>query len=606
VEGTGLAAANPTGDAVNYWVACAVMAGFAQGGGVGLALSEWMVHGSPTSFRDIFAMDVARFGGSGGSRLGSGGGGGGEEEVSHDASSIWASKAYTLQKAQENYRRRFRLTYPNEELPAARGVKTSPLHARLAARGAVFGASYGLEYAKYYARGAAEAEELPGFRRSNAFGAVQEECRAVRERAGLIEMSGFSKFEVGDVGGGGGGGAARRWLEQLLACRVPRAGKLRLAPMLGEDGFLMGDLTVLCLGDGDGGQGDKERFMLLGSGYLQAFHMRHFKQQLRWLDSGGDGDGDGGGGGGGGVEVRNVTDERGGLSIAGPLSHALLERLVASPQLVARGTHSSSVIPVARGKQEQHGLGLGLPFMGVRELEVGMVPCTVARVSVTGELGYEITTAAAMLPALHDALLGAAAALEASGEYDGQFGEPGGTAPPLLQHVGSYALNALRLEKSFGVWSREFTRQFTPRMAGLERFVHLDSKHKGDFVGKAAALRERDSGAAPPQRLVTLDVDVGGDGGEGGAACGDSAAAPSPADAWGYEPVWHDGKYVGFTTSGAYGHHVRKSLAMAYVDSSVPDGAQLTVHVLGEERPATMLSEPAYDPSGAKMRDDDF
>ena len=97
----------------NYWVACGVMAGFSQGGGVGLALSNWMVHGDPGF--DVWAMDVARFG-------------------------DWATTAYTNAKVRENYSRRFRIRFPNEELPAARPLRMTPVYDRLAAKGAVFGA----------------------------------------------------------------------------------------------------------------------------------------------------------------------------------------------------------------------------------------------------------------------------------------------------------------------------------------------------------------------------------------------------------------------------------------------------------------------------------
>jgi dimethylglycine dehydrogenase len=93
----------------NYWVACAVMAGFSQGGGIGLVLSRWMAENDPG--QDIISMDVARFG-------------------------AFATPQYTSIKVPENYSRRFRLAYPNEELPAARPVRRSPIYERLAAAGA--------------------------------------------------------------------------------------------------------------------------------------------------------------------------------------------------------------------------------------------------------------------------------------------------------------------------------------------------------------------------------------------------------------------------------------------------------------------------------------
>ena len=118
----------------NYWVACAVMAGFSQGGGIGLMLSRWMAEGDPG--QDILSMDVARFG-------------------------AVATPNYTSIKVPENYSRRFRLAYPNEELPAARPVRRSPLYDRLLARGAVMGANFGLEHALWFAPPGVEKTEPP-------------------------------------------------------------------------------------------------------------------------------------------------------------------------------------------------------------------------------------------------------------------------------------------------------------------------------------------------------------------------------------------------------------------------------------------------------------
>ena len=106
---------------------------------------------------------------------------------------------------------------------------------------------------------------------------------------------------------------------------------------------------------------------------------------------------------------------------------------------------------------------------------------------------------------------------------------------------------------------------------------------KPDFVGRTAALRARES--APAQRLVLLEIDA------------------TDADAMGYEPVWAEGQRVGFVTSGGYGHHVEMSLALAYVDREIVESnAQLTVHVVGEERSARILQEPPYDPTGGRIR----
>jgi dimethylglycine dehydrogenase len=139
----------------NYWSACGVMAGFSQGGGVGLSLAQWMVEGEPE--RDVFAMDVARFG-------------------------RFLTPAYTLPKVIENYQTRFSVSYPNEELPAARPLRTTPMYDVFDAMGAVWGQQYGLEVANYFAEGDEPRYETPSFRRSNAWEATAREVPRARGR----------------------------------------------------------------------------------------------------------------------------------------------------------------------------------------------------------------------------------------------------------------------------------------------------------------------------------------------------------------------------------------------------------------------------------------
>ena len=115
----------------------------------------------------------------------------------------------------------------------------------------------------------------------------------------------------------------------------------------------------------------------------------------------------------------------------------------------------------------------------------------------------------------------------------------------------------------------------------MDRWIAWD---KGDFIGRAAALAERD-GNGPAQRIVTLEVEA------------------TDADASGFEPVWKDGNRVGFVTSGGYGHTLGTSLAMAMVDTAVAEiGADLSVHIVGAERPARVIAPSPYDPEGRAMR----
>jgi len=249
----------------NYWSACGVMAGFSQGGGVGLTLAQWMIEGEPE--RDVFAMDVARFG-------------------------KWISPGYTLPKVIENYQKRFSVAYPNEELPAARPHHTTPMYDVFTQMGAVWGHQYGLEVANYFATDGEPTYETPSFRRSDAFDATGREVRAVRAGVGINEVQNFGKYLVS-------GPNARAWLDRIMAGRVPAQGRLSLTPMLSPKGRLIGDFTMSCLGD--------ELFQLTASYGAQDYHSRWFAQNM--MED---------------VQVENISDRRTGFQIAGPRAREVL------------------------------------------------------------------------------------------------------------------------------------------------------------------------------------------------------------------------------------------------------------------------------------------
>jgi dimethylglycine dehydrogenase len=459
-----------------YWSACAVMAGFLQGGGVGKSLAEWMIHGEPEA--DVFGMDVARYGDYAG------------------------NKRFIKETTGQFYTRRFVMTYPNEQLPAGRPLKMAPAHADMTAAGCRWGASYGLEVPLYFAP-SAEFTEKPTLKRSNAFDIVAEECKAVRGGVGLLDISGFSRFEVS-------GSGAAAWLDRVMASKLPAPGRARLAPMLSETGKLKGDLTVFNWGDGT--------WWIMGSYYLREWHMRWFQDHM-----------------GEGVGLRDISDATVGFSLSGPNSRAVIEKLTDGPVSA-------------------------LPFMGCGAFDIGLHRCKVGRLSVSGELGYEIHCNAVDHAGLRRALLEAGA----------EFG---------IREYGFNALLSLRLEKSFGIWSAEFTQGYTAAQTGMDRWIDWSK----DFIGKDAALRERDT--PPAQVIAMLEV-----------ADGDS-------DASGYEPIWQNGTRVGFITSGGYGHTVGKSLALAMLDrDAATPGTELMVHIVGAERAATVIPASPYDPDGKAMR----
>ena len=466
-----------------FWCACAVMAGFSQGGGVGLALSQWMVNGDPGF--DVWAMDVARYGG-------------------------WATRSYTNEKVRENYSRRFSIRFPNEELPAARPQQTTALYDIMLKAGAVMGDSWGLETPLWFAPPGVEPRDVVSFHRSNDFPHVKAECLGVRNGVGVTETANFAKYEIAGPG-------AEGFLSRLMTNHMPRVGRIVLTPMLNPAGKLIGDFTIA--------RATPDRFFMWGSSQAQVYHMRWFEAHLPQDGS---------------VRLNRIDMGMVGLSIAGPRSRELLARLT-----------DEDVGPQT------------LRFMDHRAMDIANCPALLNRVTYTGDLGYEIWVAPEYQRRLYEGILVAGQNLD-------------------LVHFGMRALLSLRLEKNFPTWYRELRPIYGAFEAGLERFVDLG---KTDFIGRDAALKEKASGGT--LKRVSFAVDA------------------LDADVLGDEPVWHGGKVIGWVTSGGYGHYVDRSLAQGYVPTALArdSGAgAFEIEILGERRKASILSEPLFDPEGARMR----
>jgi len=196
-------------------------------------------------------------------------------------------------------------------------------------------------------------------------------------------------------------------------------------------------------------------------------------------------------------------------------------------------------------------------------MDVGMVPALVGRVSFSGDLGYEIWVAPEYQTNLFEILM----------EAGSEFG---------IQVFGARALRSLSLEKGFGSWATEYRPIYGPHEAGMGRFVKLD---KGDFIGRDAAVKEREEGSE--RVLVLLDIDAG------------------DADVMNDEPIWHGGAVVGWVTSGGFAHYIGKSLALGYVPSRLANDttdAAFEIEILGERRKATLLVDPPFDPEARRMR----
>ena len=292
------------------WSACGVMAGLSQGGGVGLSLANWMVNGDPGA--DIWGMDVARYG-------------------------DYATLAYTHAKVRENYSRRFRISFPNEELRAARPLLTTPIYDRLLEHNAVMGVGFGLEHPLWFQDKGKDPVEEVTFYRSSAFKNVGEESRAVRERVGFSEASNFAKYKVS-----GPGSAA--WLQGLFTNALPKIGRTVLTAMLNPQGRIEGEFSVSRIGE--------EEFFLFGSQAAEVHHPRWF---LAHLPEGSP------------IRFETLALSMVGLTVAGPRSRDVLQKLT-DTSLATKD----------------------FPFMSFRRVNIGMAPVWLSRMTYTGDLGYEI------------------------------------------------------------------------------------------------------------------------------------------------------------------------------------------------------------------------
>ena len=511
----------PVQGLTNFWSACAVMAGFSQGGGVGLVLANWMVEGDPG--HDVFGMDVARYG-------------------------EWATLRYTNAKVRENYSRRFSISYPNEELPAARPQQTTPLYDIMVnENNAVMGDSWGLETPLWFAPKGSEPKDILSFHRSNDFEHVGNEVRAVRNSVGVTEIANFAKYELTGPG-------AEAWLSRLMTNTMPKAGRLVLTPMLNENGKLIGDFTIA--------KAEDERFLMWGSSGAQIYHMRWFEKHLP--DDGS-------------VKIHRFDQTLMGLSIAGPNARALLAKLC-----------------------DEDVSNESFRFMDYREMAVAGAPCRVNRISYTGDLGYEIWMQPAYQRTIYRAIKG-------EGEEFGivDFGMRALLSMRLEKNFPTWFAE---LRPIYGVFEGAMERfiklsknEFIGREAAatefadgpkLRRVTLLIDAEDADVMADEpvwAKVGDKDYGAvAPPHGY--------------GAPRFNETGTETPKPDSQRDGDW---RVVGWVTSGGYGHFVEASLAQAYLPSALADRGEaglFEVEIMGHRRAATIALEPLFDPSGSKMR----
>lgn len=316
----------PVPEMSNYFCCNGIIPGFSQSGGMGKLAAEWIIDGEPSY--DMFAWDMARYG-------------------------TWADKKFTRARVRDQYAHRFAIHYPNEERAAGRPARMRPIYDTQIAMGAVMGLNSGWEHPLWFA-GAPGVGDTNGFTRQNWWGPVGDECKMLRENAGIIDISNFAKYVARGPG-------ALDWLNALFANKMPTIdGRSCLTPLIGKRGGIAGDFTVTRV--------NETEYWVIGSGMAERYHTRFFKQVPLPADT----------------TFTSQTDAMCGFNIAGPKSRDLLQRL----------TNTS--------------LSTGdFPFMRSKWIEFAGVKCLALRVSFTGDLGWELHCVAADQSALYAALLDA-------------------------------------------------------------------------------------------------------------------------------------------------------------------------------------------------------
>jgi dimethylglycine dehydrogenase len=318
----------PVPELSNYFCCNGIIPGFSQSGGMGLLAADWITTGE--SRYDMFAWDVARFG-------------------------AWADAAFTRARVGDQYAHRFKIHFPNEERSAGRPLRRRPAYAAQRALGAVFGLNYGWEHPLYYGAPVGAEDVTEGFTRQPWWHRVGEECRMLRARAGIIDISNFAKYRVSGPG-------AEDWLEALFANHMPKAGRSCLTPLIGVRGGIAGDFTVTRTGETE--------FWIIGSGMAERYHQRFFRA-LPLPE---------------GTTFESLTESTCGFNVAGPSARGLLQRLTNASLETA-----------------------DFPFMASRWLDLAGIRCLALRVSFTGDLGWELHCRAEDQAALFAALTAAGA-----------------------------------------------------------------------------------------------------------------------------------------------------------------------------------------------------
>ena len=313
----------PVAGIKNFWLCCGSSFGIAQGAGCGKYLAQWMLHGD--SEINMTGFDPRRFG-------------------------VYADADYARAKGIQDFGMTYATPLPGEELPAGRPQRFSPTYESLQAKGGVFTETFGWERPKWYSLDGREEEY--SYRRNNVFEVVRDECMAVRERVGILDLSGFAKYDVS-------GPDAEAFLNRLCANRMPsRIGGIVLAHILSENGRILGEVTITRFGE--------DSYYLLSAAGAELRDLDHLQQGVR--------DGED-------VTITNITDDRGVLVLAGPKARDVL----------------GSITDADLSNES-------FRWLTGKEITVAGNKVRALRVNYVGELGWELHPDMADVPAIYDAI----------------------------------------------------------------------------------------------------------------------------------------------------------------------------------------------------------
>lgn len=376
----------------NMWLAEGFSFGITAAGGTGYYLAQMMTEGEAEI--DMASLDPKRYG-------------------------SWMTTEYAARKNEECYEHVFILHHPDEEREACRPLRTSPAYDRQKKHGAQFGEVNGWERPNYYGPLDAPASfdhDSRSFRRGAWWQYAEAEARAIRETAGLIDATAFTKHVVRGPG-------ATAFLDWFTSNKLPKVGRINLTYALTPAGTTRTEYTIVRLSENE--------YYLISAGAWTAYDADYLRKcaedkmsDFGWID------------------IHDITTQWGVFALAGPNSRAILQEIVKDAQ-------PDTVLSNKR-----------FPWLSYRDIELGMCPVRAVRVAYTGELGWELHHPIEMQNYLWDLL-------QEAGAKHG------------MKLVGARAQNWLRQEKSYRAFGTELGRDATPLEAGLDRFVDLDKDFQG-------------------------------------------------------------------------------------------------------------------------------